>query len=139
MFSQIISTEAWLLVIACLSSVAAAQDSEKSSEPWANKLFGAPANHVHHFGTVQRGKKLQHEFEVTNIYRVPLEITDIRSGSSIARADADKKFLQPGEKTKIILTLDAGSFTGTRSGAFFVTFGPNFISTAKLTWTANSK
>jgi hypothetical protein len=130
---------AGLLVVASVSSVAVAQDSEKPPEPWANKLFGAPSKRVHDFGTVEHGKQVRHEFEMTNIYMVPLEITEVRQAMGAEKVTMDKKVLQPNEKAKIIVTVNTGLFNGARTASIFVTVGPKWISTARLTWNVVSK
>ena len=51
---------------------------QKEPQPWLAKTFGPPANLVHDFGTVPRGAQLRHDFVMTNVSAVPLEITSIR-------------------------------------------------------------
>jgi cytochrome c553 len=128
----------WVLVLASFHA-ASAHVSGQATEPWANKLFGASANLYHDFGAVQQGTQLRHEFEVTNIYQVPLEIIDLRCQSGPAQVSASKTVLQPNEKTTIVLTVDTERFIGTKTSRIFVTFGPKWISTAILTWTAVSE
>jgi hypothetical protein len=66
------------LLIACMGAGSAQpqQDPQTSAE----KLFGSPENRVHDFGAVPRGSQLYHEFVLTNIYAVPVEITSIQVG-----------------------------------------------------------
>jgi hypothetical protein len=68
------------LMITCLS-VGSAQPSQSPSQQadaWAAKMFGPAANLVHDFGTVPRGAMLRHDFVMTNIYAVPIEISSIK-------------------------------------------------------------
>jgi hypothetical protein len=65
------------LMIACLSVAAA---PPQSAPTWAEKTFGPLANRAHDFGTVPRGEVVSHEFAVTNISAVPIEITSIKTG-----------------------------------------------------------
>jgi hypothetical protein len=68
------------LMITCLG-VGAAQPPQplpRQPEAWAAKMFGPPVNLVHDFGTVPRGATLRHDFVMTNIYAVPIEIASIR-------------------------------------------------------------
>lgn len=68
------------LTIAGLS-VVSAQTPEPPQEmprPWAEKLFGGQANLHHDFGAVPHGARLHHDFVITNIYAVPIEITSVR-------------------------------------------------------------
>jgi hypothetical protein len=51
-----------------------------SAEDWAEKMFVKDnAPHLNHdFGVVGRGALLHHDFPVTNIYDVPIEISSVR-------------------------------------------------------------
>src|SRR5262249_46290585 len=62
---------------------------------WADKLFGGKT--THHFGTVARGSQLVHTFTMTNIYTVPLDITNIRSTCGCLTATPSTKRLKPQE------------------------------------------
>jgi hypothetical protein len=68
------------LLMAGMSDVSAQQPQPPQQQPqaWAEKLFGSPANLVHDFGTVPQGAMLRHDFVMTNIYAVPIDITDVR-------------------------------------------------------------
>lgn len=110
-----------MLVIASLSGIAAAQDLPRP-ESWADKLFGIPANRFHDFGAVLPGQKLQHEFEVTNIHNEPVEIRNVGTSSHAARVTVEKKVLQPGEKAKLVLTVDTQRFNGAKTGSIYVFF-----------------
>jgi hypothetical protein len=70
------------LLIASRSFVAAQppQPAQQQPQEWAAKLFGSPTNLVHDFGSVPRGAQLHHDFVMTNIYAVPIEITNVRRG-----------------------------------------------------------
>src|SRR4051812_1320123 len=61
-----------LLVLVGVCQPAAAQQSSA----WADKLFGGDL--VHDFGVVPRGAQLKYSFKMTNIYKVPLEISSVR-------------------------------------------------------------
>jgi hypothetical protein len=124
------------LMIAC-SSLVAAQVSQprQEAQPWAAKMFGSSANLVHNFGTVPRGSQLHHDFVMTNIYAVPIEITNIRCSSPVA-AWPSKRILQPNEKATISVNMDGRRFNGRKSVGIWVTVGPLHISTVRLTVTA---
>ena len=126
------------LVIASMS-VVFAEPPQQQPPAWAEKLFGPPANLVHDFGTVPRGALLRHDFVMTNIYAVPIEIADIRVQMGWWGATPDKHQLQPNEKATISMWVDARRFTGQKTGVIFVTIGPNNISTVRLTFTAFSR
>jgi Protein of unknown function (DUF1573) len=130
------------LIIASLCGVGGAQDSRP--EPWGNHLFGYPADRFHQFGMVQPGQKLQHEFEITNIYRVPVEIRTISTSTHAARGNVEKKVLQPGEKTKLVVTVDTERFSGSKTGNLYVMIDkqgdwPRHPCEVILTWFAVKK
>ena len=60
-----------LLILVGFCGPAAAQTTA-----WADKLFAGDL--VHDFGSVPRGTQLKYSFKMTNIYKVPLEISSVR-------------------------------------------------------------
>src|SRR5688572_11137738 len=93
-----------LVVLAAVCQPAAAQ-----TQPWANKLFGSDLSHD--FGTVPRGAQLKYSFKMTNIYKVPLEIGEIRVGCHCLTAKESQKVLQPNETGYIHINMDGTRFT----------------------------
>ena len=59
------------VMVAMSASVAPAQD-------WAEKMIVKDNALTHDFGTVAHGTQLYHAFSVTNIYPVPIEISECR-------------------------------------------------------------
>jgi hypothetical protein len=117
----------------CLLIAFSGSSSGQPPEPWASKLFGPPANRFHDFGPVSKGRLLRHDFVLTNIYSVPMEITQVRVPmGGVTRTDIAKKTLQPNEKATISVTMDTGRFTGQKTVAIFVTFGPKWVSETAL-------
>lgn len=125
------------LLIGCMS-VVSAQPPEQPPQEWAEKLFGPPADLVHDFGNVPHGALLHHDFVVTNIYAVPIEITSIRGGMGCLTVRASKQELQPNEKAIISVTMDARRFTGQKTVCIYVSVSPPY-STAVLTLQAVSR
>lgn len=110
--------------------------------PWANKFFikdNPPAVIVHDFGTVPHGTLLTHRFTFTNIYDVPMQIIDVRKSCTCLDADPPQKVLQPHESAEIVLTMNAAKFNGPNAQTFYVTFGPQYVSTAVIRVQANSR
>lgn len=110
--------------------------------PWANKLFkkdAPPSVIVHDFGTVPHGTLLTHRFTITNIYDVPLQIIDVRKSCTCLDADPPQKLLQPHESAEIVLTMNAAKFNGPNAQTFYITFGPQYVSTAVIRVQANSR
>lgn len=123
------------LLIPLLGLLASAAPAR--AQAWANKLFKDGTSHD--FGTVAYGAQLFHRFRMTNIYAVPLEITDIRSTCGCVTATPGKKVLQPKEETYVEVSMDARRFKGPKTVSVHLTVGPKYISTAELRLTATSR
>jgi hypothetical protein len=106
---------------------------------WAEKMFKDGKDLSHDFGNVPKGAQLYHRFTITNIYAVPMEITDIQPGCHCTTATASKRVLQPRESGTIDVSVDARLFTGPKTVDIKVSVGPEFISKAVLRVTANSR
>jgi hypothetical protein len=107
------------------------------AQGWANKLF--KNNTTHDFGTVPHGAQLLHRFPITNIYAVPLEISQVRVSCGCVSAAPSKKVLQSRETGSIDVTMDARRFKGAKTVTIFVSVGPTYVSTAELRVSANSR
>jgi hypothetical protein len=94
---------------------------------------------VHDFKDQPHGSQLLHHFTITNIYAVQMEITDITVGCQCVTATPTKRILKPREEASIDVEMDARKFTGPKTVTIRVTVGPNFVSTAELKVTANSR
>lgn len=119
------------LVVLALSTATA------SAQGWAEKMFEKKL--THDFGTVPRGAQLVHRFTITNIYAVPMEITQVKSGCGCVSATAAKPVLGPRESTTVEVRMDSKRFTGPKTVGVRVTVGPRFVSSAELRVTANSR
>src|SRR5436305_1009945 len=119
-----------LLVLALGTTGAPAQG-------WAEKMFKDGLSHD--FGSVPRGAQLYHRFVVTNIYAVRMEITGVKSGCGCVSADAAKRVLEARESTVIDVKMDARRFTGAKTVGIRVSVGPEFVSSAELKVSANSR
>src|SRR5947209_11767654 len=108
-----------------------------TAQGWANKLFKDQLSHD--FGTVALGAQVYHRFPITNVYAVPLEITNIRGSCGCVTGTPVPKVLQPRETGYVEVTMDARRFRGPKSVTVFVTVGPTFVSTAELKVSATSR
>lgn len=133
-------------VVVCLvgSPVFAQQPAATGAfVPWANKLFGkenpTPAVLVHDFGTVPHGTMLTHKFTITNIYDVPLQVIDVRKSCTCLEAYPPQAVIPPNESAELAVTMNAGKFTGPNAQTFFVTVGPQYVSTAVIRVQATSR
>jgi hypothetical protein len=104
---------------------------------WADKLFGPDL--THDFGNVARGAQLKYTFKMTNIYKVPLEITEVKVQCNCVKAEPSVKVLQPNESTTLNISMDGRQFSGSKTVRIYVTVGPKFISTATLMVSANAR
>ncbi len=117
--------------------------------PWANKFFlpdiatnreqAAPAVITHNFGDVPHGTLCVHKFPLTNVYDVPMQITDVRKSCSCLDYVPMTKVLQPNETAELTVTMNTAKFVGQNAQTFYVTVGPKFVSTAVLRVTATSR
>src|SRR5262249_11927647 len=94
---------------------------------------------VHDFGSVPRGAQLFHRFKITNIYAVPMDITNLKPSCGCGTAKATTNTLQPRESGFIEVKLDTTRFTGPKKVTISVTVGPEFTSTADLHLSFNSR
>lgn len=123
---------ALVLLVLCLAASTASTQSS-----WAEKLFKDGTSHD--FGSVPRGAQLLHKFKMTNIYAVPLEITNVRSSCTCGTVTPSVKVLEPRQDGFIEVMMDTRRFTGAKTISIFVTVGPQYTSTAELKMTANSR
>jgi hypothetical protein len=123
--------------LVALLAAAFTVSSSSAQQPWAEKMFKDGLNHD--FGSVPHGAQLSHRFVVTNIYAVRMEITSVRSGCGCVTAKAAKVVLEPHETTTIDVSMDARRFTGAKTVGINVSVGPDYVSTAQLRVSANSR
>lgn len=125
------------VVLVLLAAIAFSSDALAQTTAWADKLFGG--NTIHDFGVVPRGSQHKYTFKMFNIYKVPLEISDVRVSCGCVKADLSTKVLQPNEMGQVNISMDARMFSGPKTVRVFVTVGPKYISTATLTIVANAR
>src|SRR5947209_18604925 len=119
------------LALALVAITLFVQTAAAQSTAWADKLFGGAT--THDFGVVPRGAQLKHSFKITNIYKEPLEITNVRVSCTCLTAVASTKVLQPNETATLDITMDGRQFSGPKMIRIYVTVGPKYVSTATLT------
>jgi hypothetical protein len=117
--------------------------------PWANKFFlpdiaanrdqTPPPVIVHNFGDVPHGTLCVHKFLVTNIYDVPIQITEVRKSCHCLDYVPMTRVLQPNESAELTVTMNSGKFVGYNAQKFYVTFGPKYVSTAVIEMRATSR
>jgi hypothetical protein len=101
-----------------------------ATRAWADKLFDALSMDL---GACPPGALIKTRFKMTNPWSVPLDITDVRVSCGCVTTRLTHTTLQPGETGYLAVTMDSSRFTGEKSVAIYVSVGPQFLSTAKLT------
>jgi hypothetical protein len=125
------------VVLALSASVLFSSAATAQTGAWGDKLFGGVT--THDFGVVPRGAQLKHTFKMTNIYKEPLEITQVRVSCSCLTAKPSISVLQPNETATLEINMDGRQFSGPKTIRIYVTVGPKYVSTATLTVTANAR
>jgi hypothetical protein len=126
-----------LRTVALTLTLLAATAAPAAAQGWAEKMFKDGLSHD--FGTVPRGAQLFHRFTITNIYAVRMEITKVNSGCGCVTATPAKRVLEPREATTLDVSMDARRFTGAKSVTISVSVGPEYVSTAEVKVSANSR
>lgn len=112
-----------------------------AQDPWANKFFLVVGDKTtsHDFGVVARGAQLKYTFKVKNIYKVPMDIMGVRVSCGCVTCTPSINHLKPNEEGELDVLMDARRFSGYKMVSIFVTFGPEYISTATLRVNANAR
>jgi hypothetical protein len=94
---------------------------------------------THDFGTVPYGTLCTQKFAITNIYDVPIQVIDVRVECGCLKGYPPNKVLLPNESAEFTVTMNSAMFKGKQSKKMYVTFGPNYVSTAELRFEATSR
>ena len=128
--------------LALLTAVALLWAEPATAQSWANKILGGTQETplVLDFGTIAKGTQLQKTYQMKNIYKVPLQITDIRVSCGCVVAEPSSKTLEAGGVANLV-KMDGGRFDGPKTVNVHVTFGPGpqYISTASILVNANAR
>jgi hypothetical protein len=111
---------------------------------WADKMFQQgptpdPKETWHDFGNVAYGAQLFHQFTIKNIYAVKLQIMPPRVSCGCVTATPSVTVLEPHQKATIDVSMNASRFSGPKEVTIYVTVGPDYVSTATLKVSANSR
>jgi len=106
-----------MLSLICLASPLAGQ---LAAQDWADKMF----NKVEHdFGTVARGASTVYRFEVTNLYKQPMNITGVRSSCGCTSPTVENGTFKTHEKAYIVAKFNTHTFTGRHGATLTISFG----------------
>ncbi|MCD0479541.1 DUF1573 domain-containing protein [Chryseobacterium sp. LC2016-29] len=64
------------------------------------------------FGTIKKGSKVNHVYEITNTGTTPLIISEVKPGCGCTAPEFTKDPIMPGKKGKITLSFDSTNFDG---------------------------
>jgi hypothetical protein len=123
------------LALVVLVGMAPAVSAQSTS--WLDKMFQGQL--THNFGSVPHGAQLHHRFPMTNIWAVPLELTNVRVSCGCVTATPSTRILQPRESGYLDITMDARRFTGPKTVTIYVTVGPQYTATSALQVSAHSR
>ncbi len=123
------------LALAALVGTATAASAQTTS--WLDKMFQGQL--THNFGSVPHGAQLHHRFPMTNIWAVPLELTNVRVSCGCVTTTPSTRILQPRESGYLDITMDARRFTGPKTVTIYVTVGPQYTATSALQVSAHSR
>lgn len=88
------------------------------------------------FGTIKKGDKVEHVYEITNTGTNPLVISEVKPGCGCTAPDFTKEPIMPGKKGKITLHFDSSNFDG-NVNKYADVFANVEKAPIKLTFTAN--
>ncbi|MEG0761990.1 Protein of unknown function [Chryseobacterium piscicola] len=64
------------------------------------------------FGKIKKGDKVSHVYEITNMGKNPLVISEVKPGCGCTAPEFTKEPILPGKKGKITLSFDSSTFDG---------------------------
>src|SRR5262249_51637883 len=96
----------------------------------ADKLFDGKT--THDFGKVPRGPELKHTFQITNIYKYPIDITGYNSSCGCTAVKIAKQHILSGETADVEVVMDSRLFFGAHEVTIRVFFGPDDVASATL-------
>ena len=121
------------IILLALATILAGGHSVRA-QSWARKMFPTAS---HDFGTMARGSNAEFTFELNNIYREDVHITDVYSTCGCVQPKVAKRWLQTGEQGQIVCQFNTRSFTGFKNATVVVKFDKPFPSEVHLDVSGN--
>ena len=114
-----------MLRIACATLAVAAQFALAPvfAQEWAEKMFNKLE---HDFGAVARGAETVYRFEITNIYKQPMNIVGVMSSCGCTSPTIENKTINTYEKAYLVAKFNTHTFVGLHGATLTVTFGPPY-------------
>ncbi len=115
-----------------------ADEPPVSDHSWANKLF---KERMKDFGDCKPGEQLKHRFQMTNVWKLPLDIKAVQVSCGCVTYSLSKQTLQPKESGYLEISMDSTRFSGPKSASILVNVETKdgvYRSIATLTVRANT-
>lgn len=106
-----------LAALVLLLAVVSPADAQTTD--WARSMFEETS---HDFGVVARGSDVRYRLKVTNVYKQPVHISNVRTTCGCTAASPTKTTLESGEAAYIELTMDTRRFKRRKDSNVIVTF-----------------
>src|SRR5947209_6655905 len=140
---NLVVVAALALALALALAVPSVPSAAAQGPDWGNKLFNPDAKGptAHDFGSVPRGSQLYHRFSMKNIWKVPIEIMNVRASCGCVTATPSVTRLQPKETGYLEILMDTRRINppGPKTVTVHVLIGPEYTSTATLQVSCNSR
>ncbi len=114
------------LLLGLLLGLAAGQ---LAAQEWAEKMFKTLE---HDFGTVARGADTVYRFEVTNIYKQDMTLTNVRSSCGCTSPTIENPIIKTHEKAYIVARFNTRTFVGQKGATLTVTLGGQYPAEVQL-------
>ncbi len=105
-------------------------NSHASAQEWAKKMFSVTE---HEFGTVARGSKQEHRFELKNIYKEEIHIVGVESSCGCTTSKISKDTLKTHETSEIVAVFNTRSFLGAKAATLTVKIDKPYYAEVQLT------
>lgn len=100
-----------------------------SAQEWAEKMFN---KREHDFGTVARGAETVYRFEVTNLYKQPMNILGVSSSCGCTSPSVENNTIKTHEKAYIVAKFNTHTHVGRKGATLTVRFGEPFPAEVQL-------
>jgi Protein of unknown function (DUF1573) len=109
-----------LMTAAAIGALGASpRPAQAQSDDWARKMFNSLK---HDFGTIARGSDAQYRFQIKNIYKQTVHISDVRTTCGCSAASPTKRTLKTFETAEVVVTMNTQRFTHRKDSNVIVTF-----------------
>lgn len=103
---------------------------------WADSMFDELSKD---FGSVPRGPTLTHHFRLVNNTKGPVNVSSVRVSCGCVSASALKTYLEPGQETTVLASMDTTRFIGVKSVTIYVQFDRPAFEEVRLWVQANGR